>query len=401
MGIDQPRRLPADVTLRDFYERLNSMNISYVVLHCLNEPLRALPDQKCDILVDDDHAQIVDQLLIRSQRSRQPIFNIYNIHGVGRYRYNDIALYPPHLAERLLQRAMCDGSGVRVPCPEDQFFSLAFHSLYHLGPRSGLHPCDADGIEPREPGTPYEVGLIRLAHELGLDLGSPVSMPVLHDLLAREGWAPSLDMLDRFGVGNEWCASLARAMYDRAPKLPGLVVFVVRDDIPYSGLRQGVEIEPIVRDHAFIIIATKVLDERERRVARQQLRGANWGPVKGAFRCGRPARIVVAVDPAPLGPAALPKSRHLFGVDNARILQVKHALRSMYDRNVVHASDHVAQAVHYLEVVMPEKKDEVLARACEILGHRRSDVDPAITNVPEGPAPSLRPQAGRAFERIP
>jgi hypothetical protein len=366
-GDDLPRCLHNYMTLSEFFKSLEQQNVSYAIIHALDDSLEAMPDLQWNLLVADHDAATVDGLLVRSRKRRQRIINLYSVHGISGFRFNEISVFPPHLAERVLQRALNDHQGIRVPCLEDRFFSLAFHILYHLGPRASLQRGDGAQIDGRGVNRLYEDSLIRLAHELGLDLGRPVSMAALHDLLKRHGWSPPLDMLERFGTTNPWCAELTSAVYERTPNIPGLVVFIVRDDLAFSGRNEGVELDPFLESQGFVIIASKVLDPRKRLIARQQLRGANWGPETGPSRCGKPARVVVAVDPAPEGQLAPRKGRQLFGVDNARIVQVKRALRDMYRRNVVHASDNTAQAVHYLEVTVPEELDAVLAKARKLV----------------------------------
>ncbi len=361
------RRLPRNMTVSQFIEQLNKKGCRYVILRWFEDLPHVEYGGDIDLLVHDDDAAILNSILTWSPRKGGIPCDVYSVSGLPSYSYKEIAYYPPVIAQQLLERSVQHDSGAKVPSENDYFYSLVFHALYHKGYESGLSEDGIQAAKVSEPGHDFQSILTDMAAKQGVAVD--INMTALDALLEEKGWRPTLDMLEKLGHDNEWCAKLANDILKDMPKIPGLAVFIIREAASSPADEHDVKKE--IEKHGFQIIRSKKLNEEEKQHAAQQLRGGNWGEKSSVLSGGLPASIVTAIDFNPIEPSTELKSKYPL-LDNRRIADVKKEMREKYFKNIIHSSDSAQQAAHYLETVMPEETAEVLEAARKELAVRQS-----------------------------
>lgn len=341
------------MTIQTFFEELDRDGVSYVVLRWFEDLPAVVPGRDLDILVHEDHAERMSRYLVRSEIRRPDgvacdIYSSEGGHGDGN---GGVAYYPPRLAERILARSERHQSGARVPCLEDHFYSLAFHTIYHKGPISGL-PFDRQSPPGHNQSHDYTAVLSDLAARLDLDV--PINVVDLDDFLGKVGWRPPLDTLGKWSAENEWCLQLYEAGLADIDAPKGLLVAIVREE----AVDALDDIVDLFRSAGFTVNRAFRLDDETAERAANELRGGNWGAGPYPHAAGIPRAAIIAVDPAPVPPSESLIAEHP-GIDNARIKEIKTGVRDWWNRqvpranrcNVLHTSDSAAQAAHYLSVL--------------------------------------------------
>ncbi len=356
--------IPHAPGIRGLFEQFASRQVRYVVLRWFDDLPAIEPRQDVDMLVADDSLKAVLEVLY-SQPGIQPC-DVYSESGLPRSDYFGTSYYPPPMARRILEGAVSHKGVCCVPSPNHYFHSLAYHSVYHKGRRSGL-PCGETGLRPkRKPAHDYRGILQQMASELGIK--AEISLEGLHTYLQESGWGPSADLIARLAAGcpaNRWLQILAQRL---APEVQdqGLCVFALRREAVQCGFQNAMV--QMIKDRGFEVLAVKVLSPAEMEAAAARSRGGNWsaGPFKRSG--GPPAVAVVAYDRAPVRPSR--KQRRKFPQrTNARIF-VKEEIRDFVisklpsgeEFNALHSSDHAAEAWHLVEVLAPESKETIQRR---------------------------------------
>lgn len=349
-----PQTLGVDGLLRRFRDR----NLRHVVLRWF-ESLPELPaGEDLDLLVDDANLQNVFELLDEGP-GLQPC-DVYSVTGLPRSDFRGMSYFPPVLAEVLLDHAQVHAELCCVPSPKHHFLSLAYHALYHKGPKSGLPSRLAIGRRPKSEEHDYSMILRDLAERLRIDV--EITREGLDEYLAGQGWRPPLDLLRRLGRRQRWIADSLRQRVSDGDQL-GLAVFLVRQEAMNRG---GVErVTALLERIGFSILRTQLFSDSELRRAARNIRGGNWGRGPWGLSGGPPVAAVVALDHNPL-PLSWRQQRRFPLVTNARLLE-KERLREEFNEgfppdqhcNVLHSSDNAEEAWEYLRLAMPEAETEI------------------------------------------
>jgi hypothetical protein len=311
-----------------------------------------------DLLVNDEHAPLVDLLLTRSTDQGTIPCDVYSVRGRIGYQWKNTAYYPPHLAAGLLNRSVPHPSGARVLCPEDHFHTLAFHALYHKGYASGLPVSATEGPKSDDPEHDYLRTLSGLATELGVDVD--ITMEDLDRFLHLAGWRPALDTLAKWSPNNPWVEQLHESLIGDDPAPAGLAVLVVRERAADPGSLQ--QIARLAREHELVQVAIETLTSDARERASRSLRGGAWGKGPYPSSGGEPAAVLVVLDPLRVPPSPEQLAAHP-GLDNGRLPVFKDAVRTWWNEqqsppdrcNILHTSDSAAHARHYLEEIFQEE----------------------------------------------
>jgi hypothetical protein len=367
------RRLPRNMSVAQFIEQLNKKGCRYVILRWFEDLPHVEYGGDIDLLVHDDDAAILDSILTWSPRKGGIPCDVYSVSGLPSYSYKEIAYYPPVVAQQLLERSEQHHSGAKVPAENDYFYSLIFHALYHKGYESGLSEDGIGAPKVSNPGHDFKTILAEMAAKQGVAVD--INMNALDALLAEKGWRPTLDMLEKLGHDNEWCAKLANDILKDMPEIPGLAVFIIREAAASPADEKNVKQE--LEKFGFHIVRSKKLNEQEKQHAAQQLRGGNWGEKSSVLSGGLPATVVTALDFDPAEPSSELKNKYPL-LDNRRIADVKKAMRDKYFKNIIHSSDSARQAAHYLETVMPDEIDGILEAARQELTARQPVQTPIL-----------------------
>jgi hypothetical protein len=344
-----------------FLRILETEGVRYAVLRWFDELPDLPPGEDLDLLVDDEHAEQVRDIL-----SGEPGLipcDLYSVSGMPGTEYKGMAYYPPALAERILAGARKQTRGFRAPDPLGHFVSLAYHALYHKGEASGLQPRSQSPAASLEPEHDYASVLAGLAAELDLDVD--ITLEGLDDYLASHGWRPPVDTLGRLARKNPWIVGqLERLIPPGWEAYRGLAVFIIRKRAVDLGL--GSRIVEQIRGAGFDVVEAVALGDEGVRALSRHARGGNWSTGPWPTSGGPPAMVVVAFDREPIAPTPAEREKHP-GLENARVL-VKSEIRDRVndqlapaDRcNVIHSSDNTWGAREYLELALGDRAAEIL-----------------------------------------
>lgn len=371
------RRLPADWDVDDFINWANANEIRYVVLRWF-ETLPDLRDgEDIDILVADDS---VEQVLsvVQGRRTEGIPCDVYSASGRLGTKYKGVPYYPPHLANEILDNAERYQDRIPVPSRKHYFYSLAYHAVFHKGRRSDLHKSSEERRES-ETGTSTHSHfhtLCRLRDELGIDVS--VNFSSLAEFLREQSWEPGLDLMRKLGESNGWVKQLYEKRASKSNLISGLSVFVLRN----WAVRKGWAPTLIVRlqQLGFVVLMVHELTGDRHDVARRHLRGGNWGTSREfPVNSGGPAMLIVLLDPAPK-PIRKRDRRQYPHMSNGRVIDAKRELRQMMNQkrrrdaliNSLHTSDDEAEALYYIELIVPETVPALRKAANAVLRAHRS-----------------------------
>jgi hypothetical protein len=356
------RFIPHWLGVEGFFGGLQSANIRHAVLRWFETLPHVAAGEDLDLLVDDASLESVRKLL-DSGPGLQAI-DLYSVCGAPGADYRKLPYYPPYLADQLLERAEVHRGLCSVPAPHDHFLSLAYHAIYHKGHASGLA---ADGnSQPRvkRPEHDYARILADLAKRLSMVV--PITIAGLDAWLDAQGWRPPHDMLVRLARKNRALRPLAEQT-DGNQGDASLAVFLVRREaVSRGGVKRAAK---LIEEHGFEIVETiSVAPDRVESVARS-LRGGNWGAGPWPKSGGDPVAAIVTHDPEPIRPSRRERRKFPF-LANARLLK-KDAIRDAFNANrptaehcnAIHSSDNGREARDYLRIIIPERADEIVARA--------------------------------------
>ncbi len=360
-----------------FLETLRAAECRYVVLRWFDTLPHIQPGEDIDILVHDEDVEKVRGLLMARPVSARVFGNtrlircdVYSMSGLSGSSYRGVAYYPPHLAKGILERAQRHASGAMVPSARDHFYSLAFHALYHKGLRSCLPVAGAGITSNGSPEHDYVEILRELADVNGIAVD--IEMNALDDELARAGWRPPVDFMQRVLPDDLWIRSRAMVGHEHRAVVDGLAVFIVRE----SALdREGAldSICNLLSEEGFNILAVSRLSGARQEACERQIRGGNWGRGPWATSGGRPAAAIAALDVFPISPSRRLKAHHP-GADNQRVFATKDRIRDLANTelaparqfNAVHSSDNAAEAVRHLDLLFPEECATILEHAVRL-----------------------------------
>lgn len=356
--------LAAEISLDDFHEQVRSRDIQAVVLPPFCN------EGRTEILISDDDLDRIGDLVTKWPTGK-PV-KLYSVTGGRReYRFNPpgvrprahyaVSLFPPHLAEGLIERAIFAPDGARVLSPSDAFLACAYRAAY----------LEAGCWEHTDRGwaasAPHGEELEAIASAAGLSLESPITPHRLDSHLAEQGWRPSLDLLERAAHWMAWIRQILPEA-DGEQDEPGLTLFFLRQRAVEAGF-QG-PILDCLRQNGFEPLLILELDATQAETAAREFRGGNWG--RGPYRVsgGPPATICIALDLLPIGVDAKHQAQFP-DCDNRRIVDAKYATRDLVNEailkrdhyNPVHSADNTRQTWRAVRAIVPEREAELRQKA--------------------------------------
>jgi len=339
--------------------RLRQSGLRYAVLRWFEDLPAIAPGEDLDILVADADLEAF-RSLVATEPGTKPI-DLYSASGIAGSDYRGTAYYAPKLAHRILEGAVEHPSGFLVPASLDHLHSLAYHAVYHKGPRAGL-PSDRLGPGETNPEHDYAAALGELAEANRVSF--PSSFEEIDRYLDSVDWRPPVDALRRLSISNPWIELLLHggepAPDDDSLGEAELAVFLLREAA--LSVIEPDDVVRILEQFAFDILLTEPLEGEPRQRAAHSLRGGNWG--RGPFprSGGEPAVLIAALHHSPREPEAwlLQKFPHL---TNAEVFYAKVAIRELVDTrvpeserfNALHSADSTQEAWEYLQIAVPER----------------------------------------------
>ena len=199
------RYIDPTLDIEDLFSLLNKRGIRYTILRWFEDLPNLKKGDGIDMLVhDDDLAKIKDLFVVLPTGTPCDIYSVSPLPGSS-YR-KDVAYYPSHLAQEILDTSVTYKDIYRIPDPKHYFLSLAYHAVYHKAEQSGL-PCSKDRPVTTSIGNrSYRESLLTLGESLGVKVIPDLQS--LHELLTGCGWTPRLDVLRRIAIGSGWLTSL-------------------------------------------------------------------------------------------------------------------------------------------------------------------------------------------------
>ena len=211
-GRPGPRQSPTDnpglglragLSIQGLFDALHERKASYVVLRWFDGLPHGDPEGDIDMLVADRDMAAIADLFEHNPEAVQ--CDVFSVSGLPGSRYRGMPYLPPEKAAPVLTRATLFKGTCMVPSPEDHFLTLAYHTIYQKGLRSGL-PTSQPGMAPKAaPGHDYAGTLRTLAQAAGIDV--EISLEGLDRYLQERGWRPSSEVISKLAMHNIWLAA--------------------------------------------------------------------------------------------------------------------------------------------------------------------------------------------------
>ena len=354
------RYIRKDMVVEDFFSELKKRKLNYVVLRWFEKLPNVPKGEDIDLLIADKDVNKLADLCEVFNNGNQAL-DIYSVSGLPRSNYRNIPYYPPRLATEILETKDWQDDLYAVPNHRYHFLSLAYHSIFHKGKRSGLTFL-SEG-EKSESDHDYATVLARIGKKAKLEIQG-LDFESLYEFLKSIGWIPELDTFRILAREDPWLRRiLSNSTSDVLGDKGELMVFVVRQwAIENNKLDLILD---LLERKRIDIIECKFLEREEVDSVKNAVRGGKWDagpyPVSG----GDPAAIVVAFDYAPV-PATLATQTVYPFVRNEHIL-VKHHIRDYINReqyigfhvNCLHSADDETEAWHYIESALPRDLEKI------------------------------------------
>ncbi|MEZ4745963.1 MAG: hypothetical protein R3C41_07820 [Calditrichia bacterium] len=375
---DQPRRyLKPGTSLADFFSAMNADGIRYLVLRWFESLPDVQPGEDIDLLIADEDVAKLEKWLLPHQTNNSQPFDIYSVSGVSGTQFrNALPYFPAHLSGELLRKRVQLPNGVFAPDPRLHWLSLGFHAVYHKAEKSGFPVAANDRKFAQNSDHDYQRALEKIGEKAGFPV--PNNLTDLDKTLFEHNWAPPVDFARKLAENHspwllkKYPRSDAAFWENNRQTDTRVSVFLVREWAQKHALVDLVR--KTIERQGFEIVLDAALTENQQEIAATRLRGGNWNrgpyPVCG----GRPVWCFVALDQTPPEiPGKLQKQ--LPFLNNPNTFWVKQSLRDAINTqlppaqqvNFLHACDDHAEAREYLQLLFPEKYDDICQKICQMI----------------------------------
>ncbi|MTD30562.1 hypothetical protein [Planomicrobium sp. YIM 101495] len=351
------------VPVKPFLAELLDAELSFVVLRWHEEiPFTSL-DEDIDLLVADCDLEAIRNAL--DEKVGIVPFDLYSVSGMEGSGYEQMAYYPPHLAEKILENPVQWKSAFPIPDLRNYFLSLLYHAVYHKGLKSGFPLTERDKPSIEKADHDYPTLLYELSIMNSMEF-EQLNLPYLHRFLKAEGWAPATDTIRKLSVRNTWLKTLEPEQTRQFVKSGELMTFVIRDWAVQNGKEEF--IMDWLDKAGLKLVEAVHLDERQRKEAKQNIRGGNWGSGPWKVSGGEPAVLLVLYDYHPQKHVAKRRMEHPY-VTNANYFlkfglrdEINHQFAPEQRANAIHSSDDETEALEYIDAVAPELMPQIITK---------------------------------------
>lgn len=349
----------------DFFRELDRLKIEYVVLRWFEEVPLTPEDEKTttkdiDILFRDSDLKKV--MRIGARFPGNVLAEFYSVSGKRGTSARGYPYYPPALAEQIITHREQYRNHFYIPSPREHFQSLCYHLVYHKGYDSGL-PINSSEPLRATSSRDYQSLLSEFSGEIDLKLEQTITLESLYRHLVATHWTMPYDLKLRWRFcQKEWLEHLCRleeeSDFTYADKLPGLIVFLIREDGSSSPEILATTVRKI--EERFEVTHTIHLNEEQKKRVLHNVRGGNWLEYRDKIPVP-PTIALICFDPSP---ELLTKDHPSFKkyplITNLNVL-VKNKIRSQINekfplnkkiRTVLHSSDNTMEAHHHLFYVL-------------------------------------------------
>ena len=315
----------------EFFSILHERKIEYVLLRWWKD-LPVIPEgEDMDILIRDEHRDLIEDLLTYTDNGTGLKCDIYNVTGCKYGSHKGIPYFQSNLAHELLN-TRTKYRGAFVPSPKLYFASLAYHALFHKGYTSGLA-----GFNKKAANMEHDYSKVLKEQMLLLNLKFKLDAQSVYNWLSDQNFAPAEDTLSKLAEIRPELSFLQEKLHCDI-RGGELMVYVIRDRLVKDGILQNFT-SFLEKEFQFDIIDVRMLSEVEKERCRRQIRGGKWD--KGPFRYsgGSPEAFVIAYDyhPFPLSDEEMKKQSRM---TNANNLHAKYAFRDLISKKLVSRKSH-------------------------------------------------------------
>ncbi|WPP52907.1 hypothetical protein [Catalinimonas niigatensis] len=344
----------------EFFDILNKRHIEYVLLRWWDNLPEIPAGEDMDILINDEHRDLIDDLLTYHDNGTGLKCDIYTVAGSRHGSHKSIPYFQSNLAQTLIKTRVLY-RGAYVPSPMPYFASLAYHAVFHKGYGSGLPGFDKTVTDAEHD---YTTILTDQANSLGLEV--KVNARGLYHWLKKQKYAPADDTLSKLVEIRPELSFLQKNLYSDA-RGGELFVYIVRERLLNDGLLQDFKAF-LENKFQFDILDVRVLNAKEKEICRAQIRGGKWdrGPFK--YSGGPPVTLVVGYDyhPCPLDSLTLKKQPR---TTNRNAVNAKYNFRERLNNlglrkghyNGVHSADNEHDAWAYISLIGNDYREKIHA----------------------------------------
>ena len=298
------------------------------------------------------------------------------------------------MAENILNRSVMSLHGARIPNPEDEYYSLLYHAVYHKGFKCTTYRSKYSESSMIEISGKFYESLKRMALKIGVDF-----MPSLEHSeiqLASTGWRPPKDMLNHFALSNDWLKSYLSRRENNVKE--GFSVFILRSIVEEWNIAE--DVVSMIESEGFKIIDVWTIPVESRDEVASKVRGGNWSSGNAwSVNGGLPAIIISAFDDEPIKPS-VKQIKASPSLKNSRIL-VKKKMRSLFTMhmpehqraNFIHTADNSIEAFDYADIILPTEKIDFINNYFASINYPHQIVKDGVQN-------SAADAVGRAAPRL-
>lgn len=353
-----------------FLEILNKRKVDYVLLRWW-ENLPEIPEgEDLDILVRDEHRDLMKDLLTFRNNGTGDKCDIYTLTGSNFGSHRGLPYFQSNLGNTLLNTKVLY-RGAYVPSPQLYFASLAYHAVFHKGIGSGL-----PGFYIQSSDAEHEYPTILNKQAKALDLDVDMTVQGIYQWLEERDFSPADDTLTKLVEIKPELAFLQKPLFSDA-RGGDLIVYVVRERLVKDGLLDDFKTF-LEKEFLFDVVDVKMLDAKEKDICASRIRGGKWdeGPYK--FSGGEPVALVIAFDPSP-SPLNDEESKKQPRMTNSNNLVAKYQYRNRVnglgfkssDYNGVHSSDNEQDALFYISLLGDKYSNKILAEVESRREHKK------------------------------
>ncbi len=350
----------------EFTRALNERGIQYVVLRWWDRFPVIPAGEDLDMLMEEDEFLRIKDLI--TYRKTPYKCDVYLLNGISPGHWNHLPYFPNTLFKEAIQHRVLHNQCVYVPDKERYFATLAYHAVFHKGLASGIPGFKVSSYDQDDttPEHDYPKILRDLSAAYGLDVDIDVRSIV--SWLEQKGYAPNTDTLAKLiDLRPELSFLHNRQEYDYTR--PELAVFVIREQAVRDNLTDT--FVNVFKKMRFDILGIAHLSDEEKKRAAKSLRGGKWDKAHYSMSGGDPQILITTLDYHPC-PAEQKKGSPYNWFDNKNVLRAKRKCRKALaqtrlfrDYNPIHCADNESEAIEYLEVAIPDQKQQILEHATQ------------------------------------
>lgn len=353
--------IKSDISIPSFFLELNKRDINYVILRWFEDLPNVTENEDLDILMNDDDIKKISDLVTGKPNSKK--LDIYSITSL--YSNNGLPYYPARIAKEILCQRVLYKDNYYIPVQLHYFLSLVYHILYHKGEKSGLlskYIIEREG----NPEHQYDKILEKMALDLNIDV--EINLDSLHLFMISNNWNPPIDTLRKLSIltGSIWQKSILPKQNNDFETDGEVIVFIIRE---WAANDKKIEmIKNIIIERNLSIIKICKIDDKQKEIGSDYIRGGNWGRGPYPISGGYPSHVLIVFDYHPK-----PVNRKLYKqypfVLNENTF-IKNDIRDYFnDRmlrtkwtNCIHSSDDEIEAWDYIKYICPDSYDEIKSK---------------------------------------